>query len=110
SGQTVLAETPGGRTIEAATVQGEQTHHVQQAWQTNADESLSGLAQRQEGKLDIKGYDFDLWQRNTVVYVPMVVSSRGYGLLWDNTSPSKFGDIRPFATLTAPHIAALCAQ
>ena len=53
------------------------------------DESLYGLGQRQEGKLDIKGYDFDLWQRNTVVYVPMIVSSRGYGLLWDNTSPSQ---------------------
>ena len=75
------------------TVQGEQTHHVQQLWQTRPDESLYGLGQRQEGKLDIKGYDFDLWQRNTVVYVPMIVSSRGYGLLWDNTSPSKFGDI-----------------
>jgi alpha-D-xyloside xylohydrolase len=34
----------------------------------------------------------------------MVVSSRGYGLLWDNTSPSKFGDIRPFETMPAPQL------
>jgi alpha-D-xyloside xylohydrolase len=95
-GRPILAEAPGGRRIESTTVQGEQTHHVQQLWQTRPDESLYGLGQRQEGKLDIKGYDFDLWQRNTVVYVPMIVSSRGYGLLWDNTSPSKFGDTRPF--------------
>ncbi len=94
-GRPILAEAPGGRRIESTTVQGEQTHHVQQLWQTRPDESLYGLGQRQEGKLDIKGYDFDLWQRNTVVYVPMIVSSRGYGLLWDNTSPSKFGDIAP---------------
>jgi alpha-D-xyloside xylohydrolase len=101
NGRTILAETPGGRTVEAATVQGEPTHHVRQAWQTGVDESLYGLGQRQEGTLDIKGFDFDLWQRNTVVYVPMIVSSRGYGLLWDNTSPSKFGDIRPFEAIPA---------
>ena len=100
-GRPILAEAPGGRRIESTTVQGEATHHVQQLWQTRPDESLYGLGQRQEGKLDIKGYDFDLWQRNTVVYVPMIVSSRGYGLLWDNTSPSKFGDVRPFEAIPA---------
>ena len=66
-------------------MQGEETFHVQQLWQASDEESLYGLGQRQEGKLDVKGYDFDLWQRNTVVHVPMFVSSRGYGVLWDNT-------------------------
>jgi len=74
---------------------------VQQIWRPNGDESLYGLGQRQEGKLDIKGYDFDLWQRNTVVEIPLFVSSRGYGILWDNTAPSKWGDIGPFESLPA---------
>jgi alpha-D-xyloside xylohydrolase len=99
SGRTILAEAPGGHRITPAVVQGEQTSHVQQIWQANGDESLYGLGQRQEGKLNIKGYDFDLWQRNTVVAVPVFVSSRGYGILWDNTAPSKFGDIAPFETI-----------
>lgn len=99
SGRTILAETPGGHHLTPAEVQGEQTFHVQQQWRPNDDESLYGLGQRQEGKLDIKGYDFDLWQRNTVVEIPMFVSSRGYGILWDNTAPSKFGDIAPFETI-----------
>ncbi|HTI35953.1 MAG TPA: TIM-barrel domain-containing protein [Vicinamibacterales bacterium] len=100
-GRTILAEAAGGHRLTPADVQGERTFHVQQIWEANDDESLYGLGQRQEGKLDIKGYDFDLWQRNTVVEMPMFVSSRGYGILWDNTAPSKFGDIAPFESLAA---------
>ena len=101
SGHAILSEAAGGHRLTPADVQSEQTLHVQQTWNANADESLYGLGQRQEGKLDIKGYDFDLWQRNTVVEIPLLVSSRGYGILWDNTAPSKFGDIAPFETLPA---------
>lgn len=96
TGRPILAEAPGSRRMTSVEVQGERTYNVQQAWQANRDESLYGLGQRQEGKLDIKGYDFDLWQRNTVVAIPFLVSSRGYGILWDNTSFTKFGDVRPF--------------
>ena len=82
-----------------AEVQGEQTPTSSRCGTRTASESLYGLGQRQEGKLDIKGYDFDLWQRNTVVEIPMFVSSRGYGILWDNTAPSKFGDVAPFEAI-----------
>ena len=74
-------------------------------WRADAGESLYGLGQRQEGKLDIKGYDLDLWQRNTVVEIPFLVSSRGYGILWDNTSFTKFGDIRPFEPMPGLNLA-----
>jgi len=100
-GAIVLAETSGGHRLTQAVVQGENTFHVQQLWSAQDEESLYGLGQRQDGKLDVKGYDFDLWQRNKVVHVPVVVSSRGYGVLWDNTSPSKFGDVRPFEPIPA---------
>ena len=96
SGRIVLAESAAGHRLTPAVVQGEETLQVQQTWQAQNDESLYGLGQRQEGALDIKGFDFDLWQRNTVVHVPFLVSSGGYGLLWDNTAPSRFGDLRPF--------------
>jgi alpha-D-xyloside xylohydrolase len=102
SGRTILAESAGAHApprMTPATVQNERTYHVQQTWQANEGESLYGLGQRQEGKLDIKGYDFDLWQRNTVVEIPFLVSSRGYGILWDNTGFTKFGDPRPFEAI-----------
>ena len=47
-------------------------------------ERLYGLGQHQHGLLDQKGAVVDLVQRNTEVTIPFLVSSRGYGLLWNN--------------------------
>ena len=88
----VLAEQK--RTLEPVFVQGERTFHVRQEWAPNDGEALYGLGQNQLGLLDLKGYDLDLWQRNTIVAVPLLASSRGYGILWDNTSYTRFGDLR----------------
>ena len=100
-GQPILAEKTDGRTITPAEVQGEKTFHVRQQWEPNADESLYGLGQRQIGIIDIKGWDLDLWQHNTHVVVPFLVSSRGYGVLWDNLSFTRFGDLREFEPIPA---------
>ncbi len=100
-GGVILAEQPGGRTLEPAQVQGAGTFHVRQAWAANPGESLYGLGQQQLGLLDIKGYDIELWQHNGTVAVPFLVSSRGYGLLWDNASYTRFGDLRPFVPMPA---------
>ena len=101
SGREVLAERQDGRTIEAAMVDGHAEQHVAQMWTANPDESLFGLGQQQLGTVDIKGYDLDLWQRNTNVVVPLLVSSRGYGIFWDNLSFTRFGDLRPFVPVPA---------
>jgi alpha-D-xyloside xylohydrolase len=93
-GQTILSEKADGRKLIPATMQGENTFHVEQQWDANADESLYGMGQLQFGTVDIKGYDLDLWQHNTCVVVPLLVSSRGYGVYWDNLSASRFGDLR----------------
>jgi len=98
-GKRILAEVPGGRVLEPTIVQGEQTAHVQQRWIADPAESLYGLGQRQQGMLDIKGYDLDLWQRNTNVVSPFLVSSKGYGIFWNNLSYTRFGDLRPFETI-----------
>ncbi|MET0414271.1 MAG: TIM-barrel domain-containing protein, partial [Polyangiaceae bacterium] len=102
-GALLLAEK--ARSFTPTTIAGEITTSVRQEWQPNADESLYGLGQRQDGVLDIKGYDLDLKQYNTQVTVPFLVSSRGWGVLWDNTSFSRFGDLRPFEAI--PGVAGL---
>ena len=104
AGRPILAESTGGHGVESAEVQGERTFHVRQLWQANADESLYGLGQQQKGTLDIKGYDLDMWQHNTNVVVPLLVSSRGYGIFWDNMSYSRFGDLRPFTPIPAENL------
>jgi alpha-D-xyloside xylohydrolase len=100
-GRRIVAEAPGGRELTPVEVQGERTYHVRQVWQANPGEALYGLGQRQEGLTDLKGYDLDLWQRNTSEVVPVLVSSRGYGIFWDNTSFTRFGDLRQFEPIPA---------
>jgi len=104
SGRVVLAETAGSRELIPAEVQGEHTFHIRQQWHGTLDESLHGLGQMQLGVVDIKGYDLDLWQHNTNIVVPFLVSSKGYGILWDNTSYTRFGDLRPFASIPAANL------
>jgi alpha-D-xyloside xylohydrolase len=98
-GKRLLAEKD--RAIEPAVVQGSPTFHVNQRWEPQPDESLYGLGENQLGLVDLKGYDLDLWQHNGTAYVPLLVSSRGYGLLWDNPSFSRFGDLRPMTAIPA---------
>src|SRR6478672_4450684 len=90
-GNDILSELE--RSLEPASIQGDQTFHVRQQWRPQ-DEALFGLGQHQLGLTNIKGYDLDLWQHNATVSLPFLVSSRGYGILWDNTSYSRFGDLR----------------
>jgi alpha-D-xyloside xylohydrolase len=97
AGAPVLEEKE--RTIMAATVQGEDTQHVRQEWLPHTDEALYGLGENHLGLLNLKGYDLDLWQHNGTIVIPFLVSSRGWGILWDNTSFTRFGDLREFAPI-----------
>lgn len=102
SGAAILEE--AGRTVMPALVQGELTAHVQQEWKPEANESLYGLGENQMGLLDIKGYDLDLWQHNGTLVIPFLVSSRGWGVLWDNTSFTRFGDLRELSPIPAERL------
>jgi alpha-D-xyloside xylohydrolase len=57
---------------------------IEQQFRAYAGERLFGLGQHQHGRLDQKGVVLDLVQRNAEVSIPFLVSSRGYGLLWNN--------------------------
>lgn len=48
------------------------------------DEQIYGLGQRRHGLLDQKGCVLELTHRNSEVSIPLLVSSRGYGVLWNN--------------------------
>jgi alpha-D-xyloside xylohydrolase len=93
AGRSILDERAGGRTLTPATVQGEKTFHIRQQWEPHADETLHGLGQHQQELIDVKDHDLELRQWNTEIAVPLLVSSRGYGILWDNTSYTRFGDL-----------------
>jgi alpha-D-xyloside xylohydrolase len=94
-GRTLLAERKGGgKSIVPAEVMGESTAHVQEEFEPAASEAFYGLGAHQNGLMDYAGRDVDMFQLNIVDIVPFLVSSRGYGVLWDNTSHTRFGDRR----------------
>jgi hypothetical protein len=87
SGRPLLREpASGGKTFRRVSTQGETTYEVSQAFATRDDEGLYGLGQHQDRLLDLRGRDLDLWQHNREIVIPTLVSSRGWGLLWDNPS------------------------
>jgi len=55
-----------------------------------ADERLFGLGQFQDGYADIRGLTRRLTQVNTQISIPMLLSSKGYGLLWNNYGLTDF--------------------
>ncbi|KAM3419774.1 hypothetical protein BST61_g3107 [Cercospora zeina] len=48
------------------------------------EEKIYGMGQYQQPYLNLKGTDIELAQRNSQATVPFMVSSSGYGLLWNN--------------------------
>ncbi|KPP88316.1 MAG: alpha-D-xyloside xylohydrolase YicI [Rhodobacteraceae bacterium HLUCCA08] len=53
------------------------------------DERLMGLGQPQHGLEELKGTSTTLVQQNTHVVIPFVLSSRGYGFLWNNPATGR---------------------
>jgi alpha-D-xyloside xylohydrolase len=60
------------------------TWYVEQRFFARDGERIYGLGQRQHGYLDQKGCVLDLLHRNTEVSIPFLISSEGYGFLWNN--------------------------
>lgn len=89
-GRVLLRELPGTRRIEASTVQSEPTWAVAQSLDSPADERLFGTGQFQDGFLNIRDLPRRLTQVNTQIAIPLVVSSRGFGLLWHNYGLTEF--------------------
>ena len=98
-GKTLLQEpSAGGRTFTKvnSAVAGsdqDQTYQVQQTFLSPEDECLYGMAECQDGIWNWRGMPIELRQVNTQAALPMLVSSRGYGLLWDNASLTDFNPV-----------------
>ena len=69
---------------------------IQQQFNRGTDEGFYGLGQHQNGQMNYNGEDVELAQHNMDVAIPFVVSTRNYGLLWDNNSITRFGNPRPY--------------
>jgi alpha-D-xyloside xylohydrolase len=95
-GKVITAEVPDGASFRPVTIDGAHYYAIRQQFGSASDEALYGLGQHQTGIIDYKGKDLTLAQHNMDVAVPFVVSSRDYGILWDNDSVTRVGDPRPW--------------
>ncbi len=96
AGKLVLSERDRGA-FTAETVEGQGFYRLSQQFNPDTDEGFYGLGQHQNGQVNYNGQDVELSQYNRDIAVPFLVSSRGYGLLWDNNSISRFGNPVPYA-------------
>ncbi len=88
-----------GRTFSPITVDDTKGYSLVQQFDAPEDEALYGLGQHQADEMNYKGKNEELFQYNTKVSVPFIVSTKNYGLLWDNYSLTRFGDPRPYKNI-----------
>lgn len=70
--------------LKASSVRSQPTQIATLTFDSPDDECLFGLGQFQDGYMNIRGLSRRLTQVNTQISIPMLVSNRGYGLLWNN--------------------------
>ncbi|HEX7895629.1 MAG TPA: TIM-barrel domain-containing protein, partial [Terriglobales bacterium] len=71
-------------------VNGEKTYRSEMVVEMyGSREGFYGLGQHQAGVWNYRGASVGLSQENTVIAVPMLLSSKGYGIFWNNDSRSR---------------------
>ena len=92
AGVELLKETESGATFTDFDDAGSKTYSVNQLFTLGKDEAIYGLGQQQRGELSLRNAKINMVQGNVDDYVPFLVSTKGYGLFWDNYSPTTFED------------------
>jgi alpha-D-xyloside xylohydrolase len=91
SGRQLMME--GTRTLTPVEVNGEKTYKAESFINVyGSPEGLFGLGQHQAGVWNYRGESVDVSQENSNIAVPLMVSSNGYGLFWNNYSRSRFNN------------------
>jgi alpha-D-xyloside xylohydrolase len=76
--------------LNPSDIQGEPTYIADLTWDSPEGEALFGLGQFQDGQINVRGLMRRLTQVNTQIAIPMLLSNRGYGILWNNYGMTEF--------------------
>ena len=68
------------------------TTEVKQVFTLSEQEAIYGLGQHQQGYMNQRGKEVQLKQKNTEIAIPIIHSTKGYALFWDNYSPTTYKD------------------
>jgi alpha-D-xyloside xylohydrolase len=89
-GKTILSEQPNqGRVVTGANPE-EWRDGIQREFKLFPGEALYGLGQHQEGFFNLRDIPLRLLQANTNIAIPFLISTKGYGLLWNNPALTDF--------------------
>jgi alpha-D-xyloside xylohydrolase len=90
-GSVILQEPDGGgKTLTQAIVTGQNTWRPEQIFLSRPDEAYYGLGQHQEGFFNWRGIPLRLQQVDANIAMPVVISNKGYGIIWNNASITDF--------------------
>ena len=92
TGTALLHEKENSTSFTPFNDAGSSTYGIQQAYVLDKDEAIYGLGQQQKGKMVQRNLTLNMVQGNTDDYIPFFQSAKGYGLFWDNYSPTTFTD------------------
>ena len=88
-----MLTTDGYRSLRPVEVNGEKTFHAEVVFPIyGSHEGLYGLGQHQAGVWNYRGETVDLSQENTNIAIPLLVSTNGYGIFWNNPSRSEMNN------------------
>jgi alpha-D-xyloside xylohydrolase len=91
-GKPLFAEKENGATFTDFDDAGVKTYSVSQSYVLDQDEAIYGLGILQNGKMSQRNQEVHMVQNNTWDFVTFFQSVKGYGLFWDNYSPTTFKD------------------
>jgi alpha-D-xyloside xylohydrolase len=83
------------RTYEPVEMNGDHTYRVADRFSPSITEGLYGLGQHQSGMFNYRGATVELGQDNTDVAIPLLISSKGYGLMWNTAALTYFDNRFP---------------
>ena len=99
-GNLILREEEGGgKSFSPIEVDGTRGWTFRQVFESPDDEAFYGLGQHQADEFNYKGKNEELFQYNTKVSVPFIVSNKGYGVLMDSYSMMRFGNPDDYSQL-----------
>ncbi|HPS97579.1 MAG TPA: glycoside hydrolase family 31 protein [Bacteroidales bacterium] len=88
----LLSESEAGAGFTGFNDAGTETYSAYQAFVLDKNDAIYGLGGQQDGKMIRRNVTLNMIQGNTDDYIPFFVSVKGYGLFWDNCSPTVFKD------------------
>ncbi len=72
---------------------------TQQEFERQPNEAFYGLGQQQNGLVNYADTNVEMTTHNLEISIPLLVSSRNYGILWNSAAVSRFGAPSPAAPL-----------